>query len=202
MSPRVQIPKEKILETALQLLIRDGHEAITIKAVAKELGTSTQPISWTFGNMENFRTALAEYALAYANQKMHSDSYDSMEAYGKVGTGYVDMAYDEPNLIRFLRLDEKRLQGSGGLGGSFDEKAKADRRKAFAGQYGCTEEEAEKFMLNMMIYTQGLVSMILAGGINIAREDAHQLLHKMAGMMIRSFAKEKSMICEGEDKNA
>lgn len=202
MSPRVQIPKEKILETALQLLIRDGYEAITIKAVAKELGTSTQPISWTFGNMENFRTALAEYALAYANQKMHSDSYDSMEAYGKVGTGYVDMAYDEPNLIRFLRLDEKRLQGSGGLGGSFNEKAKADRRKAFAGQYGCTEEEAEKFMLNMMIYTQGLVSMILAGGINIAREDAHQLLHKMAGMMIRSFAKEKSMICEGEDKNA
>lgn len=202
MSPRVQIPKEKILETALQLLIRDGYEAITIKAVAKELGTSTQPISWTFGNMENFRTALAEYALAYANQKMHSDSYDSMEAYGKVGTGYVDMAYDEPNLIRFLRLDEKRLQGSGGLGGSFDEKAKADRRKAFAGQYGCTEEEAEKFMLNMMIYTQGLVSMILAGGINIAREDAHQLLHKMAGMMIRSFAKEKSMMCEGEDKNA
>ena len=202
MSPRVQIPKEKILETALQLLIRDGYEAITIKAVAKELGTSTQPISWTFGNMENFRTALAEYALAYANQKMHSDSYDSMEAYGKVGTGYVDMAYDEPNLIRFLRLDEKRLQGSGRLGGSFDEKAKADRRKAFAGQYGCTEEEAEKFMLNMMIYTQGLVSMILAGGINIAREDAHQLLHKMAGMMIRSFAKEKSMICEGEDKNA
>ena len=202
MSPRVQIPKEKILETALQLLIRDGHEAITIKAVAKELGTSTQPISWTFGNMENFRTALAEYALAYANQKMHSDSYDSMEAYGKVGTGYVDMAYDEPNLIRFLRLDEKRLQGSGGLGGSFDEKAKADRRKAFAGQYGCTEEEAEKFMLNMMIYTQGLVSMILADGINIAREDAHQLLHKMAGMMIRSFVKEKSMICEGEDKNA
>ena len=192
MSPRVQIPKEKILETALQLLIRDGYEAITIKAVAKELGTSTQPISWTFGNMENFRTALAEYALAYANQKMHSDSYDSMEAYGKVGTGYVDMAYDEPNLIRFLRLDEKRLQGSGGLGGSFDEKAKADRRKAFAGQYGCTEEEAEKFMLNMMIYTQGLVSMILAGGINIAREDAHQLLHKMAGMMIRSFAKETS----------
>ncbi|MDY4839983.1 MAG: TetR family transcriptional regulator, partial [Lachnospiraceae bacterium] len=43
MSPRVQIPKEKILETALQLLIRDGYEAITIKAVAKELGTSTQP---------------------------------------------------------------------------------------------------------------------------------------------------------------
>lgn len=201
MSPRVQIPKEKILEAALQLLIRDGHEAITIKAVANELGTSTQPISWTFGNMENFRTALAEYALDYANRKMHSDSDDPLEAYGKVGTGYIDMAYDEPNLIRFLRSDEKRLQGSGGMGGSFDEKTKADRQKALAGQYGCTEEVG-KFMMNMIIYTQGLVSMILSGGINIEREDAHQLLHEMAEMMIHSFTKENFFICEGEDKNA
>lgn len=191
MSPRVQIPKEKILETALQLLIRDGHEAITIKAVAQELGTSTQPISWTFGNMENFRAALAEYALEYANHKMYSDSENAMEAYGKVGTGYIDLAFDEPNLIRFLRSDEKRLQGSGGLGGSFDENAKADRRKAFAGQYGCTEEEAEKFMLNMIIYTQGLVSMILSGGIHMEKEDAYQLLHEMAGTMMHSFGKEK-----------
>lgn len=202
MSPRVQIPKEKILEAALQLLIRDGHEAITIKAVANELGTSTQPISWTFGNMENFRTALAEYALDYANRKMHSDSDDPLEAYGKVGTGYIDMAYDEPNLIRFLRSDEKRLQGSGGMGGSFDEKTKADRQKALAGQYGCTEEEAGKFMMNMIIYTQGLVSMILSGGINMEREDAHQLLHEMAEMIIHSFTKENFFICEGEDKNA
>ena len=191
MSPRVQIPKEKILETALQLLIRDGHEAITIKAVAKELGTSTQPISWTFGNMENFRTALSEYALNYANQKMYSDSEDPMEAYGKVGMGYVDMALDEPNLIRFLRSDEKRLQGGGGLGGSFDQKAKADRQKALARKYGCTEEEAGEFMLNMIIYTQGLVSMILSDGIHIEREDAYQLLHGMAKMMIHSFEEEK-----------
>lgn len=189
MSPRVQIPKEKILETALHLLIRDGHEAITIKAVANELGTSTQPISWTFGNMDNFRTALAEYALEYANQKMHSDSSDPMEAYGKVGTGYVDMAFDEPNLIRFLLSDEKRLQRGGGLGGSFDENAKADRQRAFAAQYGCTEEEAGKFMRNMIIYTQGLVSMILSEGIHINREEAYQMLHEMAGMMIQSFGK-------------
>lgn len=191
MPPKVQIPKEKILETALQLLIRDGHEAITIKAVANELGTSTQPISWTFGNMENFRTALAEYALNYANQKMFSDSDDPMESYGKVGISYIDMALEEPNLIRFLRSDEKRLQRSGGLGGSFDEKAKADRQKAFARLYGCTEEEAGKFMLNMLIYTQGLVSMILVDGIHIEREEAYQLLHEMAGTMMRSFVKEK-----------
>ena len=189
MPPKVQIQKEKILETAVQLLIRDGYEAITIKTVAKELGSSTQPISWTFGNMENFREAPAEYALEYANRKMHSDSDDPMEAYGKVGTGYIDMAFDEPNLIRFLRSDEKRLQGSGGLGGSFDDRAKADRQKKLAEQYCCTEEEAGKFMQNIVIYTQGLVSMILSGGLHIGREEAYQLVHEMAEILMQSIMK-------------
>ena len=79
--------------------------------------------------MENFRVALAEYALSYANKKMYSASTNAMEEYGAVGIAYVDMAFDEPNLIRFLRSDEKRLQGSGGLGHSFDEKSKTERKK-------------------------------------------------------------------------
>ena len=187
--PKVQIPKEQVLEAALQLIIREGHDQMNIKTVAQELGRSTQTISWTFGNMENFRIALAEYALEYANSKMRSDSSNAMEEYGQVGYGYIDMAIDEPNLIRFLRSDEKRLQDSGGLGGSFDAKAQSARQTAFARQYGCTEAEAAKFMLNMVIYTQGLVSMILAGGLHLDRKTAYDLLDEAAAMMIRSFAK-------------
>lgn len=67
-----KIPKEKILQTALNLIIRDGYDAVNIKTVAKELGCSTQPVSWHFGNMEGFRKALAEYALNYANSKLLS----------------------------------------------------------------------------------------------------------------------------------
>ena len=189
--PKVQIPKEQVLEAALQLIIREGHEQVNIKTVAQELGRSTQTISWTFGNMENFRIALADYALAYANSKMRSDSSNAMEEYGRVGCGYIDMAIDEPNLIRFLRSDEKRLQGSGGLGGSFDNKMQAVRRTALARQYGCTDEEAGKFMLHMLIYTQGLVSMILAGGLNIDRKTAYSLLDETAAVMIHSFEKTK-----------
>ena len=185
--PRVQITKDRILEAALQLLIREGHEAVNIKTVAKDLGCSTQPISWTFGNMENFRSALAQYALEYANRKMYVASADPMVEYGRVGTAYIDMAFDEPNLIRFLRSDEKRLQGSGGLGGSFNAAARASRQAAFARQYGCTEAEAGKFMLNMLIYTQGLVSMIVAGGLEIDRQTAYALVHEAAAAMIHSF---------------
>ena len=43
-----KIPKELILEYALKMLIRDGYAALNIKALAKEIGCSTQPISWHF----------------------------------------------------------------------------------------------------------------------------------------------------------
>ena len=58
MGRRTQITKEIILETALQMLIRDGYTAITVKTLASEIGCSTQPIVWHFENMNCFRVFL------------------------------------------------------------------------------------------------------------------------------------------------
>ena len=52
------------------MLIRDGYDSINIKNVAKEIGCSTQPISWHFGNMDGFRTALTEKAGQYVKGKL------------------------------------------------------------------------------------------------------------------------------------
>lgn len=96
-----KIPKEMILEYALKMLIRDGYAALGIKALAKEIGCSTQPISWHFGNMERLRTVLAEYTLQYAQSKMHLTQL-SMKGFAGVGLAYINMVFDEPNLFRYL----------------------------------------------------------------------------------------------------
>ena len=57
MGRKTQITKEIILETALQMLIRDGYGAITVKTLAAEIGCSTQPTVWHFENMNGFRQA-------------------------------------------------------------------------------------------------------------------------------------------------
>ncbi|CDF07624.1 putative uncharacterized protein [Firmicutes bacterium CAG:95] len=49
-SPRIK--KEDMLQAALELVSRDGYAALNIKAVARELGCSTAPISWQFGGMD------------------------------------------------------------------------------------------------------------------------------------------------------
>ena len=70
MARKTQISKAVILETALQMLIRDGYSAVNIKTLSKEIGCSTQPLVWHFDNMEGLRKALAEYAIAFANKKL------------------------------------------------------------------------------------------------------------------------------------
>ena len=187
--PKTKVTREEILAAALRIIIRDGHEALNIKTVSGELGYSTQTVSWTFGNMKNFRDEVARYAHDYVNEKMRSDSLDAIEEYGRVGIVYIDMAYDEPNLIRFLRSDEKRFQAGGGFGQSLNEAVMQERYKTFAKQHGCTAEAAKSYMLDMMLYTQGLVSSVLSGVLRIDRGEAYRMLAAISESRIASFNK-------------
>lgn len=102
MARKVQISKDIILQAALKMLIRDGYSSINIKTLAREIGCSTQPIVWHFDNMEGLRTALAEYAINYAKNKMNSCIENAVEVFEHTGRVYVEMAVKEPNLFRFL----------------------------------------------------------------------------------------------------
>ena len=111
----VQITKEKILTAALDVLIRDGYSAVSIKSIARELNCSTQPIAWQFGNMDNMREALTMEAVTYANKKMMPTSTDCIEAFWQIGYGYINLAFDTPNLFRFVYMGERKNYCMGGF---------------------------------------------------------------------------------------
>lgn len=182
MPPKTQIPKEKILDTALQLVIREGYEVINIKRLAKELGCSTQPISWSFGNMEAFREELFRYALNYMNSKMRPNGTNPVAALFSVGETYVNMAFDEPNLIRYLRKDSKGLVNLGGIGAVFDEEKNKSLREALSRVVGISDEKVREFMNTVVIYTQGLVTFIIDETITVSREEAMRMLEGVGVM--------------------
>lgn len=182
MPPKTQIPKEKILRTGLDLVIREGYEVINIKRLAQEIGCSTQPISWSFGNMETFREELFRYALNYMNSKMRSNGNNPGAALFSVGETYVNMAFDEPNLIRYLRTDSKGLVAMGGIGAVFDEAKNKTLCEALSRVVGFSEEKAREFMNTVVIYTQGLVTFIIDGTITVSREEALQMLENVGVM--------------------
>ena len=62
MPAKKQIPRDKILAAAFELLREGGIEAVNVKALARRLNCSTQPIYLSFSRMEELRSALVSEA--------------------------------------------------------------------------------------------------------------------------------------------
>ncbi|MDE7339167.1 MAG: TetR family transcriptional regulator [Lachnospiraceae bacterium] len=181
-----KIPKETILKHALEMLIQDGYSSINIKTLAKKIGCSTQPISWHFGHMENFRSALTEYALHYANEKMLSAS-ERMTAFSNAGIGYIDIAVDEPNLFRYLYMSGE----SGYHAGGFDILTTADENsvtvKQIAEHARIPVDKVNDFFKNTIIYAHGLACFIVSGLIKATKEELYAMVNQGAhGFMLQA----------------
>ena len=184
MARKVQISKEMILQAALEMLIRKGYSAINIKTLSKEIGCSTQPLVWHFENMEGLRKALSEYALNYANEKMRSCMQNGMETFVDFGIAYINLAFDEPNLFKYLYMSgESGFQASG-----FDVLANADENAIIAGQIAgylkISKEDASHFLQNIMIYTHGLASFIASGIITSSKEEVITMVKQTANAFL------------------
>lgn len=183
MARKTTISKEIILEAALKMLIRDGYASVNVKTLAAEIGCSTQPIVWHFGNMDGLRRALSEYAMAYAAGKAASDFDNKLESFEFLGRAYVKMALKEPNLFKFLYL------GGNPLGKPYNLKdvgrAKNEEMiSKIAGQTGLNEEQVIRFLRNTIIYSHGIATMLATGVLKGSEKDMMELINNAADAFI------------------
>ncbi|MGN1031771.1 MAG: TetR/AcrR family transcriptional regulator [Butyricicoccaceae bacterium] len=187
-----KIPKEMILQTALQMLIRDGYASIHIKAVARELGCSTQPISRHFGNMDTFRAELTKVAGQYVRSKLNPperESYEDPEQFGRI---YCDIAMDEPNLFRFICMGESGRQEKNGMASWLDYEQNTRVMDQMIRKYDLTPENAGKYVQTMIIYFHGIACLIASGLIVENRETIYQMLQDVGKSYLAALRAEQS----------
>lgn len=183
MARKTTISKEVILEAALKMLIRDGYESVNVKTLAAEIGCSTQPVVWHFGNMDGLRRALSEYAMAYAAGKAASDFDNKLESFEFLGRSYVRMALKEPNLFKFLYL------GGNPLGKPYNLKDVGSAKNKemiamIAGQTGLIEEQVIRFVRNTVIYSHGIATMLATGVLKGTEKEMMELINNAADAFI------------------
>lgn len=176
----VQITKEKILAAAIDILIRDGYYAVNIKSIAKELKCSTQPIAWQYGNMGNMREALTQEAVIYANQKMMPTSTNCIEAFWQIGYAYINLAFDTPNLFRFVYMGESKNYCRGGFNSILTDKGNAALIDKLYQYLNISREQADMLFQRMLVYTHGIVSLVVAGVLNCTKEQVYSIVKDFA----------------------
>ena len=112
MPPSVRFSRDAVLNAAYQLVRREGPDALNARAVARELGGSTQPIFRLFTNMDELRQAVVELALQTWKDKLHIRLQTSSFPYLTIGMAFLVFSRDEPELFKLLFMRDRVSDGS------------------------------------------------------------------------------------------
>ena len=156
MPPKIKITKSEIVDTAVDLVRRDGEQAINARSIANVLNCSTQPVFSNFATMNDLREAVKEAANAlyetYLETDMTSGKYLPYKA---SGMAYIRFAREEKELFKLLFMRDRSKE------------EKKDEREAIRPlleiiqkNLGVKEEEAFFFHMEMWIYVHGIATMI------------------------------------------
>lgn len=191
-SPKIK--KEDMLQTALELVARDGYAALTIKAVARELGCSTAPISWQFGGMDGLREELIPYAEQYVEEHYYGRDENEFATFEQKGKGTIDLALENPNLFRFLYMGERSQLLSTGFKLQTDNPEVANVYRKMAELLGITSKQVMDFAMTMMVYTQGMGTLIAAGIVKDTKENMYRMLHNTGMTYLKGLGVKDSIL--------
>lgn len=174
-SPKIK--KEDMLQAALKLVSRNGYAALNIKAVAKELGCSTAPISWQFGGMDGLREELIPFVERYVEDTYYSQCENEFTTFEQRGKGTIDLALENPNLFHFLYTGQRSQLLSTGFELQMNDQDSSDMFQKMAEMLGITPKQVMDFAMTMMVYTQGIGTLIASGIVKDTKENMYRMLH-------------------------
>ena len=156
MPPKVKITKKEIIETAIELLKKDGESAINARSIASVLGCSTQPVFSNFASMEELREAvvLAAYEryLEFIKKEVESGKYPKYKSFGMA---YVRFAKEEKELFKLLFMRDRTGEEVPSSSPDFEESVQLIMQAN-----GVTEEEARIMHLESWVCVHGMGTML------------------------------------------
>lgn len=163
MAPKTRIFKEDVLRAAVELIRKEGEQALNARRIATVLNCSTQPVFSNFATMEELRQAVVEAAEAlfqnFMNKEMESGLYPPYKA---SGMAYIRFAREEKELFKLLYMRDRaaeKVPEETELGNQMEGMVQ--------GNTGLGSAEARLFHLEMWAYVHGVASMLATGYLDL-----------------------------------
>ena len=142
--------------------------------------------SWGF--LRFFARCGAE-AVAYATERVRPTATDPLAAFYGIGTGYIDLAYDCPRLLRFITQTPDGRAHGGEFLSIFNLESIRKNAGAIAAELEIPVEAARTWMEDCIICAHGIVTLLIAGLMTAARGEAKEKLFRMGcGALIAAGA--------------
>ncbi len=192
MGRKLRITKEMILQAAYELLDESGLNAVNIKTVAARLGCSTQPVSWQFGSMSEFRKELYRYAVdrLYGSIEEDMKGKGAIDAFFASGVRYISNACDHPNVFRFVNVDDpvatlgEHIYTDNSI---FSEQFDEEAARMLAAEYDVSPETIGEMVRDTVIYTHGLAVMMMFDNYRLPKEEACRMIYETGRKLAKAI---------------
>ena len=115
MPPACRFTREQIVAAALAITRERGFDAVTARAIADTLHSSSKVIFSAFSGMDDLLAATIDAADAQYRAYSADFVRDSADPpYKAVGTAYIRFARNEPNLFHLLYMRDRRREDHSG----------------------------------------------------------------------------------------
>lgn len=159
MPPKILVTKEDIIEATIDLIRKQGSQALSARKIAFELGCSSQPIYRVFASMEDLavevHSHVQEAELKYAIQYWEKD-----KTLVSLLDGFMNYAMEERNLRDFVEQMEEDKWNLVHKQYPFDLGEMMDYFKMDPILKGLPDSNVENLILNLIIYLHGLANLL------------------------------------------
>ena len=184
MAPRSKYTREEMVEAAVRVVRKKGIDALTAKALASELGVSTQPVFTCFHTIEEAKREVRTAAERVYDRYVEDGLRMKVPFLG-VGMQYIHFAKEEPQLYRLLFLATSE-DGSSSVMDALHHSQNLVR-ESLQETYHIDAQTANRYYRDMWLVVHSLATLVVTGGCPYSEEEMGHILTGFSVSLCKSI---------------
>lgn len=198
MARKKEIGRDKILNIAYKMVVKDGIESLTARNIAKAGHFSTQPLYLEFSSMDEIRTEVLRKIAENLKDSVLQKEYEG-DPMIDMDLAYIDFAKEHESLFRAMFVDGKF--GSKVISDTLISLGIAKFKEQFP-ETDNTDEKIRNIVIANWITTIGIASLIINDIANFSRTQIINVLSAQVNdAIINDWLSESSSVSLFETDN-
>ena len=199
MAPRNKYTREEMVEAAVRVVREKGIDALTAKALAGELGVSTQPVFTCFHTIEEAKREV-RVAAERVYDRYVEDGLRMKVPFLGVGMQYIRFAKEEPQLYRLLFLTTNENGNSSVMDAIHHSQDLV--RESLQQIYHINAPTADRYFRDMWLVVHGLATLVVTGGCPYSEEEMEHILTGFSVSLFKSIKEIPGLVENNYDHDA
>ena len=200
MPTKVKISKEMILQTAFEIVRKDGIENLSNRELANKLNCSIRPIYYQFENVEEMKKELYVKIEKFFYKFLLDHMVENIPKYKQIGINYIKFAKKEKKLFQTLFMSDLGLTPNVFV--SKDGEDYEEIEKLIKISTNLNNDDIKEFHTRMWIFCHGIATLVANNTICLDNKQIEQLLsYEFQALMLLEENQNNKWILPNEDKD-